>query len=241
GFSVVFSLAVAALIEGRVEPAWARWIRPWTLAAWSLLTIGITLGSYWAYYELGWGGWWAWDPGENASFMPWLLGTALLHSAAVTEKRGAYPSWTALLGIGAFALSMMGAFLVRSGVLTSVHAFAIDPKRGVLLLGILGLAAGGAPGLFAWGAPALRDEAAVPPVSREGALFLNNFLRAAATAVVLIGTLLPLIRSAIDGTPISVGAPYFNLTFGALAAPVLVVLPIGPLLAWKRGDLAGAL
>jgi cytochrome c-type biogenesis protein CcmF len=241
GFSVVFSLSVAALIEGRVEPAWARWIRPWTLAAWSLLTIGITLGSYWAYYELGWGGWWAWDPVENASFMPWLLGTALLHSAAVTEKRGAYPSWTALLGIGAFALSMMGAFLVRSGVLTSVHAFAIDPKRGVLLLGILGVAAGGALALYAWRAPTLRDEAAFTPVSREGALFLNNILLAAATAVVLIGTLLPLIRSAIDGTPISVGAPYFNLTFGALLAPALLALPVGPLLAWKRGDLAGAL
>ncbi|HEY1426847.1 MAG TPA: heme lyase CcmF/NrfE family subunit [Caulobacteraceae bacterium] len=241
GFSVVFSLSVAALVEGRVEPAWARWIRPWTLAAWSLLTIGITLGSYWAYYELGWGGWWAWDPVENASFMPWLMGTALLHSAAVTEKRGAFPAWTALLGIGAFTLSMMGAFLVRSGVLTSVHAFAIDPKRGILLLGILGLAAGGALALYAWRAPTLRDEAAFTPVSREGALFLNNVLLAGATAVVLIGTLLPLIRSAIDGTPISVGAPYFNLTFAALIAPALLALPVGPLLAWKRGDLAGAL
>jgi cytochrome c-type biogenesis protein CcmF len=241
GFSVVFSLSVAALVEGRVDPAWARWIRPWTLAAWSLLTIGITLGSYWAYYELGWGGWWAWDPVENASFMPWLLGTALLHSAAVTEKRAALASWTVLLGIGAFTLSMMGAFLVRSGVLTSVHAFAVDPKRGVLLLGILGLAAGGALGLYAWRAPTLRDEAVFAPISREGALFLNNVLLAAATATVLIGTLLPLIRSAIDGTPISVGAPYFNLTFGALTAPALAVLPAGSLLAWKRGDLLGAL
>jgi len=241
GFSVVFSLSVAALIEGRVDPAWARWIRPWTLAAWSLLTIGITLGSYWAYYELGWGGWWAWDPVENASFMPWLLGTALLHSATVTEKRGALASWTVLLGIGAFTLSMMGAFLVRSGVLTSVHAFAVDPKRGVLLLGILGIAAGGALALYAWRAPALRDEAVFAPISREGALFLNNVLLAAATATVLIGTLLPLIRSAIDGTPISVGAPYFNLTFGALTAPALVALPVGTLLAWKRADLLGAL
>jgi cytochrome c-type biogenesis protein CcmF len=241
GFSVVFSLSVAALVEGRVDPAWARWIRPWALAAWSLLTIGITLGAYWAYYELGWGGWWAWDPVENASFMPWLLGTALLHSAAVTEKRGALASWTVLLGIGAFTLSMMGAFLVRSGVLTSVHAFAVDPKRGVLLLGILGLAAGGALGLYAWRAPTLRDEAAFAPISREGALFLNNVLLAAATATVLIGTLLPLIRAAIDGTPISVGAPYFNLTFGALTAPALVALPAGTLLAWKRGDLLGAL
>lgn len=241
GLSVVFSLAVAALIEGRVEPAWARWVRPWALVAWSLLTVGITLGAYWAYYELGWGGWWAWDPVENASFMPWLMATALLHSAAVTEKRGALASWTALLGIGGFGLSMMGAFLVRSGVLTSVHAFAIDPRRGVLLLAILGAALGGALALYAWRAPTLRDEAAFMPVSREGALFLNNILLAAATAVVLIGTLLPLIRSAIDGTPISVGAPYFNLTFTALVAPALIVLPIGPLLAWKRGDLAGAL
>jgi cytochrome c-type biogenesis protein CcmF len=241
GFSVVFSLSVAALIEGRVDPAWARWIRPWALAAWSLLTIGITLGSFWAYYELGWGGWWAWDPVENASFMPWLLGTALLHSAAVTEKRGALASWTVLLGLGAFTLSMMGAFLVRSGVLTSVHAFAIDPKRGILLLEILGVAAGGALGLYAWRAPTLRDEAAFTPVSREGSLFLNNVLLAAATAVVLIGTLLPLIRAAIDGTPISVGAPYFNLTFTALVAPALIALPAGPLLAWKRGDLPGAI
>jgi cytochrome c-type biogenesis protein CcmF len=241
GFSVVFSLSVAALVEGRVDPAWARWIRPWALAAWSLLTIGITLGSYWAYYELGWGGWWAWDPVENASFMPWLLGTALLHSAAVTEKRGALASWTVLLGIGAFTLSMMGAFLVRSGVLTSVHAFAIDPKRGMLLLVILGVAAGGALALYAWRAPALRDEAAFTAVSREGSLFLNNVLLAAATAVVLIGTLLPLIRAAIDGTPISVGPPYFNLTFTALLAPALIVLPAGPLLAWKRGDLPAAL
>ena len=152
---------MAALIEGRVDPAWARWVRPWTLAAWSFLTIGITLGSFWAYYELGWGGWWAWDPVENASFMPWLLGTALLHSAAVTEKRGALASWTVLLGLGAFTLSMMGAFLVRSGVLTSVHAFAVDPKRGVLLLIILGIAAGGGFALFAWRAPSLKDEAAV--------------------------------------------------------------------------------
>ncbi|HUO12909.1 MAG TPA: heme lyase CcmF/NrfE family subunit [Caulobacteraceae bacterium] len=241
GFSVVFSLSVAALVEGRVDPAWARWIRPWTLAAWSLLTIGITLGSYWAYYELGWGGWWAWDPVENASFMPWLMGTALLHSAAVTEKRGALASWTVLLGVGAFTLSMMGAFLVRSGVLTSVHAFAIDPRRGLLLLIILALAAGSALALYAWRAPMLKDDAAFTPISREGALFLNNVLLAAATATVLVGTLLPLIRSAIDGTPISVGPPYFNLTFTALVAPALLALPVGPLLAWKRGDLAGGL
>jgi len=240
GFSVVFSLSVAALIEGRVDPAWARWVRPWTLAAWSFLTIGITLGSFWAYYELGWGGWWAWDPVENASFMPWLMGTALLHSAAVTEKRGALASWTVLLGIGAFTLAMMGAFLVRSGVLTSVHAFAVDPKRGILLLMILGVAAGGAFALYAWRAPTLRDEAAFAPISREGALFVNNVLLAAATATVLLGTLLPLIRQAIDNTPISVGAPYFNLTFTALVAPALILLPAGPLMAWKRGDALGA-
>ena len=241
GFSVVFSLAAAALAEGRVDPAWARWIRPWTLAAWSLLTMGITLGSFWAYYELGWGGWWAWDPVENASFMPWLLGTALLHSAAVTEKRGALASWTALLGLGAFILAMMGAFLVRSGVLTSVHAFAIDPRRGILLLVILGVAAGAGLGLFAWRAPRLKDEAAFAPISREGALFVNNVLLAAATATVLAGTLLPLIREAIDGVPISVGAPYFNVTFTALLAPALILLPAGPLLAWKRADALGAL
>ncbi|MFI4935921.1 MAG: heme lyase CcmF/NrfE family subunit [Caulobacterales bacterium] len=241
GFSVVFSLSVAALIEGRVDPAWARWIRPWTLAAWSFLTIGITLGSFWAYYELGWGGWWAWDPVENASFMPWLLGTALLHSAAVTEKRGALASWTVFLGLGAFTLAMTGAFLVRSGVLMSVHAFAIDPKRGILLLMILALAAGSGFALYAWRAPTLRDEAVFAPISREGALFLNNILLAAATATVLIGTLLPLIREAIDGVPISVGAPYFNLTFTALVVPALIVLPAGPLLAWKRADLMGAL
>jgi cytochrome c-type biogenesis protein CcmF len=232
GFSVVFSLSVAALAEGRVDPAWARWIRPWSLAAWSFLTFGITLGSFWAYYELGWGGWWAWDPVENASFMPWLMGTALLHSAAVTEKRGALASWTVLLGLGAFTLAMMGAFLVRSGVLTSVHAFAVDPRRGILLLVILGVAAGAGFALYAWRAPSLRDEAA---------LFVNNILLAAATAVVLTGTLLPLIREAIDNTPISVGAPYYDLTFGALMAPALVLLPAGPFLAWKRGDLPGAL
>jgi len=240
GFSVVFSLSAAALAEGRVDPAWGRWIRPWSLAAWSLLTVGITLGSFWAYYELGWGGWWAWDPVENASFMPWLMGAALIHSATVTEKRAAMASWTAFLGLAAFTLAMMGAFLVRSGVLTSVHAFAIDPQRGVLLLAILGIAAGAGFALFAWRAPTLRDEAVFAPISREGALFLNNILLAAATATVLIGTLLPLIREAIDGTPISVGAPYFNLTFGALLTPALLLAPVGPFLAWKRGDLRGA-
>jgi cytochrome c-type biogenesis protein CcmF len=189
GMSVVFSLAVAALIEGRVDAAWSRWVRPWTLAAWSLLTVGITLGSFWAYYELGWGGWWFWDPVENASFMPWLVATALLHSAIVTEKRGALAGWTVFLALGAFTFSMLGAFLVRSGVLTSVHAFAVDPTRGVLLLIILGVTAGLAFTLFAWRAPSLGQGGMFAPVSRESALVLNNILLAAATATVLLGTL----------------------------------------------------
>ncbi len=241
GFSVVFSFAVAALVMGRVDSAWARWVRPWTLAAWSLLTIGIMLGSYWAYYELGWGGWWFWDPVENASFMPWLAGTALLHSAIVTEKRGALGGWTVFLAILAFSLSMLGAFLVRSGVLTSVHAFAVDPTRGVLLLIIMAVAAGGAFALFAWRAPKLAPGGLFAPVSREGALVLNNLFLAAATATVVLGTLYPLIRQAITGEAISVGFPFFNLTFAPLMAVCLVILPAGPLLTWKRGDLLGAL
>jgi cytochrome c-type biogenesis protein CcmF len=240
GFSVVFSLAVAALVEGRVDAAWARWLRPWTLAAWSLLTIGITLGSFWAYYELGWGGWWFWDPVENASFMPWLVGTALLHSAIVTERRGALVGWTVFLALAAFAFAMLGAFLVRSGVLTSVHAFAVDPTRGGILLGILGVSAGGAFALFAWRASKLRPGGAFAPVSRETALVLNNLFLSAATATVLLGTLFPLIREALTGQPISVGPPYFNLTFAPLMAITLLILPFGPLLAWKRGDLLGA-
>jgi cytochrome c-type biogenesis protein CcmF len=242
GFSVVFSFAVAALIEGRVDAAWARWVRPWTLAAWSCLTVGITLGSFWAYYELGWGGWWFWDPVENASFMPWLIGTALLHSAIVTEKRGALAGWTVFLALAAFTFSMLGAFLVRSGVLTSVHAFAVDPKRGVILLGILALAAGSAFTLFAWRAPALKGEGGLfAPVSREGALVLNNLFLAAATLTVLLGTLYPLIRQALTGEAISVGSPYFALTFAPLMGVCLLILPMGPFLAWKRGDALGAL
>jgi cytochrome c-type biogenesis protein CcmF len=241
GFSVVFSLAVAALIEGRVDAAWARWVRPWSLAAWSLLTVGITLGSFWAYYELGWGGWWFWDPVENASFMPWLIGAALLHSAIVTEKRGALTGWTVFLSISAFTFSMLGAFLVRSGVLTSVHAFAVDPKRGVILLMILGVAAGSAFALFAWRAPKLAPGGLFAPISREGALVLNNLFLAAATTTVMLGTLYPLIRQAITGEAISVGAPYFALTFGPLMAACLLALPAGPLMAWKRGDLLGSL
>ncbi len=239
GLSVVFSFAVAALIEGRVDAAWARWVRPWTLAAWSALTVGITLGAFWAYYELGWGGWWFWDPVENASFMPWLVATALLHSAIVTEKRGALAGWTVFLALAAFTFSMLGAFLVRSGVLTSVHAFAVDPTRGTLLLIILGVTAGAAFALFAWRAPALSPGGVFAPVSRESALVLNNILLAAATATVLLGTLYPLIREAATGEAISVGPPFFNLTFTPLMAALAILLPAGPLLAWKRGDARG--
>jgi cytochrome c-type biogenesis protein CcmF len=240
GMSVVFSFAVAALIEGRVDAAWARWVRPWTLAAWSCLTVGITLGSYWAYYELGWGGWWFWDPVENASFMPWLAATALLHSAIVTEKRGALAGWTVFLAILAFTFSMLGAFLVRSGVLTSVHAFAVDPTRGILLLSILVVAAGAAFALFAWRAPALQPGGVFAPVSREGALVLNNLFLSAAAATVLVGTLYPLIRQAVSHEPISVGPPYFNLTFLPLMVACLLLTPIGPLMPWKRADMLGA-
>ena len=239
GMSVVFSLAVAALIEGRIDAAWSRWVRPWALAAWSLLTVGITLGAFWAYYELGWGGWWFWDPVENASFMPWLIATALLHSAVVTEKRGALAGWTVFLALAAFTFSMLGAFLVRSGVLTSVHAFAVDPTRGVLLLIILGVTAGLGFTLFAWRAPTLSQGGMFAPISRESALVLNNILLAAATATVLLGTLYPLIREAMTGEAISVGPPYFNLTFTPLMAVLLILLPAGPLLAWKRGDARG--
>ncbi len=240
GMSVVYSLAVAALIEGRVDAAWARWVRPWALASWSLLTIGITLGSFWAYYELGWGGWWAWDPVENASFMPWLAATALLHSAVVTEKRGALAAWTVFLALMAFTFSMLGAFLVRSGVLMSVHAFAVSPKRGMLLLTILGIAAGSGFALFAWRAPKLPPGGLFAPISRETALVVNNLFLSAATATVLLGTLYPLIREALTGQTASFGGPYYYLTFVPLMAAVLLVLPIGPLLAWKRAELRAA-
>ncbi len=236
GFSVVYSLAMAALIDGRIDAAWARWVRPWTLAAWSLLTIGITLGAFWAYYELGWGGWWFWDPVENASFMPWLIGAALLHSAIVMEKRGALPGWTAFLALAAFTFSMLGAFLVRSGVLTSVHAFAVDPTRGVLLLIMMGVAAGAGFLLFAIRAPSLNSGGLFAPVSRESAIVLNNIVLSTATATVLLGTLYPLIREAIDGEAVSVGPPFFNLTFTPVMLLALAILPAGPLLAWKRGD-----
>jgi cytochrome c-type biogenesis protein CcmF len=239
GLSISFSFAIAALIDGRIEAAWARWVRPWTLLAWMFLTAGITMGSYWAYYTLGWGGWWFWDPVENASFMPWLAATALLHSALVMEKRNALKVWTILLAIIAFSLSLMGTFLVRSGVLTSVHAFANDPMRGIFILAILVLFIGGGLSLFAWRAPLLKQGGLFAPVSREGALALNNLLLVAACATVFVGTLYPLALEALTGEKISVGAPFFNATFGPLFVPLLIAVPFGPLLAWKRGDLLG--
>ena len=241
GFSMAFSFALAALVEGRVDAAWARWVRPWTLAAWCFLTVGIALGSWWAYYELGWGGFWFWDPVENASFMPWLAGTALLHTAIVVEKRDALKSWTILLAILTFSLSLLGTFLVRSGVLTSVHAFATDPARGVFILAFLVLVVGGSLTLFAIRAPGLKGGGLFAPVSREGALVLNNLLLTTACATVLLGTLYPLFLDALTGEKVSVGPPYFHATFVPLMVPAVVAAGIGPLLAWKRGDLAGAL
>jgi cytochrome c-type biogenesis protein CcmF len=237
GFSVCFSFAVAALISGRIDAAWARWVRPWTLVSWSFLTLGIAMGSYWAYYELGWGGWWFWDPVENASFMPWLAGTALLHSALVMEKRNALKIWTIFLSIITFSLSLLGTFMVRSGILTSVHTFASDPTRGMVILMLLAAFIGGAFALFAFRASVLRAGGLFAPISREGALILNNLFLSTATVAVLVGTLYPLLLDALVGETISVGAPFFNLTFGAIMAPLLVVLPFGPFLAWKRGDL----
>ncbi|MDA0664299.1 MAG: heme lyase CcmF/NrfE family subunit, partial [Proteobacteria bacterium] len=241
GFSMAFSFAIAALIEGKVDAAWARWVRPWTLVAWLFLTAGIVLGSWWAYYELGWGGWWYWDPVENASFMPWLVGTALLHSAIVVEKRDALKSWTILLAIITFSLSLIGTFLVRSGVLTSVHAFATDPERGVFILALLIIAIGGSLALYAWRAPGLKGGGLFAPISREGGLVLNNLLLATATATVFIGTLYPLLVDAMDLGKISVGPPFFNATFVPIMTPLIIALGFGPLLAWKRSDLAGAL
>ncbi len=239
GFSTAFAFAVAALIEGRVDAAWARWVRPWTLTAWMFLTIGIAMGSWWAYYELGWGGWWFWDPVENASFMPWLAGTALLHSALVVEKRDALKVWTVLLAIITFSLSLVGTFLVRSGVLTSVHAFAVDPERGVFILAILTVFIGGSLALYAWRAPTLKPGGLFAPVSREGALVLNNLLLTVACAAVFIGTLYPLLLEAVTGAKISVGAPFFDMTFAPIMVPLLILAPFGPYLAWKRGDLLG--
>jgi cytochrome c-type biogenesis protein CcmF len=239
GLSISFSFAIAALIEGRIDAAWARWVRPWTLAAWMALTLGIAMGSYWAYYELGWGGFWFWDPVENASLMPWLAATALLHSAVVMEKRNALKIWTILLAILAFSLSLIGTFLVRSGVLTSVHTFASDPTRGVFILMILIVFIGGSLALYAWRAPALQQGGLFAPVSREGALVFNNLFLTTACLSVFIGTLYPLALEALTGEKISVGAPFFNLTFGPLFLPLLFAVPFGPLLAWKRGDLLG--
>jgi cytochrome c-type biogenesis protein CcmF len=239
GLSISFSFAIAALIDGRIDAAWARWVRPWTLLAWIFLTLGIAMGSYWAYYTLGWGGWWFWDPVENASLMPWIAATALLHSAVVMEKRNALKIWTILLAILAFSLSLIGTFLVRSGVLTSVHAFATDPTRGVFILAILTFFIGGALALFAWRAPLLKQGGLFAPLSREGALVLNNLFLMSACATVFVGTLYPLALEALTGEKISVGAPFFNATFGPLFVPLLLMLPFGPLMAWKRGDLPG--
>ncbi len=241
GFSIAFSFAVAALLEGRVDAAWARWVRPWTLAAWICLTIGIALGSWWAYYTLGWGGWWFWDPVENASFMPWLVGTALLHSAVVVEKRDALKSWTILLSILTFSLSLLGAFLVRSGVLSSVHAFAVDPDRGVFVLLILAIFVGGSLSLYAWRAPSMQGGGMFAPISREGSLVLNNYLLTIAAAVVLIGTLYPLFLDAMGGAKVTVGPPYFNAVFVPVMIPLIAAMAIGPMLAWKRGDFRAAI
>jgi cytochrome c-type biogenesis protein CcmF len=241
GFSIVFSFAVAALIEGRVDPAWARWVRPWTLAAWTSLSAGIGLGSWWAYYELGWGGWWFWDPVENVSFMPWLLGTALLHSAIVTEKRDTFKSWTILLAILTFSLSLLGTFIVRSGLLTSVHAFAVDPERGIYILGLLFVSIGGSLALFAWRAPSMEGGGLFASVSREAGLLINNLLLATATATVLFGTLYPLFLEAVTGDKISVGPPFFNAGFIPIMLPLLLVMGVGPFLSWKRADIAGVL
>ena len=241
GLSTAFSFAVAALIEGRIDAAWARWVRPWTLAAWAFLTAGIVLGSWWAYYELGWGGWWFWDPVENASFMPWLAATALLHSAIVSEKRDALKAWTVFLAIIAFALSLLGTFLVRSGVLTSVHAFATDPSRGVFILAFLVITVGAAFALFAWRGPNLAGGGSFLPISREGGLLVNNFLLTVAAASVLLGTLYPLFLDVLDLGKVSVGAPYFDTVFVPMMIPAILLMGVAPLLQWKRADGTGAL
>ena len=237
GFSVAYAFAVAALLSGKLDAAWARWSRPWTTVAWCFLTLGIALGSAWAYYELGWGGWWFWDPVENASFMPWLVGTALIHSLAVTEKRGAFRSWTVLLAIVAFGLSLLGTFLVRSGVLTSVHAFAVDPKRGVFILALFAVTIGGALALYAWRTSRIGLGGAFEPVSRESFLLANNVLLGAAAGSVMLGTLYPLLLDAFGGGKISVGPQYFETVFAPLMAPALFLMGVGPLARWKRASL----
>ncbi len=237
GFSVAFAFAVAALLSGKLDATWARWSRPWTTVAWAFLTVGIALGSGWAYYELGWGGWWFWDPVENASFMPWLVGTALIHSLAVTEKRGSFRSWTVLLAIVAFALSLLGTFLVRSGVLTSVHAFAVDPARGVFILALFVLLIGGALVLFAWRTARIGLGGSFELLSRESALLANNVLLAVAAVSVMLGTLYPLVLDALGVGKISVGPPYFEAVFVPLMAPALFLMGVGPLARWKRTSL----
>ncbi|MCG6891459.1 MAG: heme lyase CcmF/NrfE family subunit [Gammaproteobacteria bacterium] len=233
GFSVAFAFSIAALISGQVDSAWARWARPWTNVAWLFLTLGIALGSWWAYYELGWGGWWFWDPVENASFMPWLVGTALMHSLAITEKRGTFKAWTALLAIFAFSLSLLGTFLVRSGVLTSVHAFASDPSRGIFILAFLVVVVGGSLTLYAWRAPLLKSAAETRLFSRDGALLLNNAFLTVVTSAILLGTLYPIAIDAMGGK-ISVGPPYFNLMFISLGAPLGILIGVGMLIRWKQ-------
>lgn len=237
GFSVAFAFALAALLAGRLDATWARWSRPWTLAAWTCLTLGILLGSAWAYYVLGWGGWWFWDPVENASFLPWLVGTALLHSLAVTDRHGAFRSWTVLLAIAAFSLSLLGTFLVRSGVLTSVHAFAVDPGRGTYILAFMALVVGGSLLLFAWRAPRVGHGGTFALLSRETLLLANNVMLCAAAAAVLLGTLYPLALEVLGGPKISVGPPYFEAVFVPLMVPALVLLGVGPLARWRRAEL----
>ncbi|MBR0674300.1 heme lyase CcmF/NrfE family subunit [Neoroseomonas soli] len=241
GYAVTFAFAVAALLEGRVDAAWGRWVRPWALAAWCFLTLGIALGSWWAYYELGWGGYWFWDPVENSSLLPWLAGTALLHSAIVVEKRDALKIWTVLLALLAFTLSLLGTFLVRSGVLNSVHAFANDPTRGTVILVLLMVYVAGSFALFAWRAPKLAPTGIFAPISREGALVLNNLLLCSIAAVVLAGTLWPMFADILTGAKISVGPPFFNTATAPLAIPLVVAMPIGAMLPWKRGDVWAAL
>ncbi|MCA1780195.1 MAG: heme lyase CcmF/NrfE family subunit, partial [Xanthomonadaceae bacterium] len=240
GFAVAFAFAIAGLLGGHIERQWIRWAKPWTLAAWSFLTGGIALGSWWAYYELGWGGWWFWDPVENASFMPWLVGTALIHSQAVSEKRGAFPAWTVLLSIAAFSLSLLGTFLVRSGVLTSVHSFANDPERGLFILVFLALVTGGSLLLYAFRAPRIATGEGFDIVSRESALLLNNIFLAVAAAIVLIGTLYPLIVDFAGWGQISVGPPYFGAMFILLMTPIVLLLPFGPMSRWQHDELKRA-
>lgn len=241
GFSICYSFAIAGLIDGRIDSAWARWVRPWTLIAWCALTIGIAMGSWWAYYVLGWGGWWYWDPVENASFMPWLLGTALIHSLAVVEKREALTRWTVLLAILAFGMSLIGTFLVRSGVLVSVHSFALDPARGVFILGLVGVVIGAGLTLFAFRAHRIVSGTAFAPVSREGALSLNNLLICSGMATVFLGTFYPLFAELTTGTKLSVGPFFFDLVFGIVMAPAVLIMALAPMLAWRRGDLRGTL